>query len=238
MTLSKTILKGKNSKKEPLFTVILSGEADFSVSASKTLSQRRQEEGFVYTDTVTIEQTKISIRGVISDIPTLIANLEQLPSSELKKRDNIYRGIVAGYYDDVADLIDSNPKKFSDDFRTILTEVMNTRDVVFDIHNPKDNNLIYNDYYLTNINVSELKESLWGFAYALEFASVIQTELERVANTEKVVTGNKRVSKVQAKPTKVKDGAVKKSSCEEIGVGGKDKNYGGVCRDKWLKGDV
>lgn len=219
----KTILKAKNSKEEPLYTVILSGENSFSTSMTKTLSQRRQEKGFVYSDTVTIEQTKISISGSISDIPTLIANMEQLPASELQKKEGIYRGIVAGYYSDIKEIIDSNPKKFSDDYRRIFKEIMETRDVIFDIHHPKDNNSLYYDFYLNSITINELKESTWGFSYSLEFLSVIKTELTEVSETKGVVLGNNNTKGTVAKAD-VKEGSSKSTNCTLGTTGGTESD--------------
>lgn len=192
--MQKTILKGKTSKGEYLYDIILSGENKFDVSSQKTISKRRIEKGVRVSDTATIEPTTIQISGVIADVPTLWANLETIPTTTSTEIDTLYRGIAAGYYLNVDALIETNPKKFSDDYRKIFTELITTLDVLFDIYNPKDNTIIYENFYLHNISISEIEGSSWGFNYSLSFQEIILSSI-----TSQTASGGSETKKVDNK---------------------------------------
>lgn len=203
--MNKTILRAKNSENKPLFDFILSGENVFSHSSTKTISNRRTEQGFVYSDTATIEPNTLRINGAISDIPTLLANLSNMPSYQL---DESYKGILAGYYGDAEFIIANNPKKFSDDYRKVFSEIGKTQDIIFDIMHPKDNTMLFLNYYLKDISIDELMESKWGFSYSLQFQEINITQIDE----EKVKSDTKAVVN---SPTGTSEGKVEESSQEE-----------------------
>ncbi len=209
--MNKTILRAKNSENKPLFDLILSGENSFSHSSTKSISNRRTEKGFVYSDTATIEPNSLRISGIIGDIPTLLSNLSNMPLYTL---DETYKGILAGYYGDVEMIISSNPKKFSDDYRKVFNEISKTQDVIFDIMHPKDNTLLFLNYYLKDISIDELGDSKWGFSYNLQFQEIQITEIdeEKIKNDQKAVVSS---------PSGTSEGKVEETTqqntCEQVG---------------------
>lgn len=121
---------------------------------------------------------------------------------------DVYRDIVAGVYigTDV-DIIATNPKNFSDKYRKILTEILKTRNLIFDIRNPKDNTIIYTNYVLKTISMEEKMGSSYGFSYNLVFIENISEEIVQsdIDSSETIVAEGEQS---QEKSVVVQDGEV------------------------------